>query len=276
MTTRTKIIEVPGRTFGLTVPMIAAAPGCAPEIAGLFWFSDDSQAFDAVSEAAYVLPTEPAGPTLAVARLSGETCGRSVDWRTSWTPDSEGAPGAPRIFAADPYLIVYADAETAPGLMTLTASCAGKSVGPIALTVLAAPVGGGACPPSFWKTTNNSGGGFGTFLGYDNPIPDAYVLQTAVGQVTTGSSSLDLSAWMRSPSIEIASWAISASFFSNGTATLTILDDAADSARCRIQISGITSSGSYSNGYVLLVATDMDDVEWPMVFYLLYQTSDPI
>lgn len=143
MTTRTKIVAVPGRTIGLTVPMIASASAaseedCEPEIAGLYWFSDASGAFDAETEAVYLMPNgEPAGPVAAVAKLIGETCGKTITWAEDWTPDDQNAPGPPLYFQADPYLLVYVDGDTAPGTLSVSATCNGADYGPIALTFVA-------------------------------------------------------------------------------------------------------------------------------------------
>ena len=135
---------VPGRNTGLRLVLRPVSPEpepepepapCEPAISGLFWFSDSTGAFDQDVEAAYLLPEGAAGPTLAVAALRGETCGLPVTWTRDWTPAVEdgAAPGA---FEDGARLVVYPLADTAPGVLEVSAEHAGQPYGPILLGVL--------------------------------------------------------------------------------------------------------------------------------------------
>lgn len=132
---RTRAVSVPGRDIALTVSLGGAAPGCEPEITGLFWFSDASGAFDAEAEAAYLLPEGGAGPTIAAAKLLGETCGADITWATSWTPDDVDGE-APGIWSDGADLIVYPQADTKTGALSVTAATSGITYGPILLTII--------------------------------------------------------------------------------------------------------------------------------------------
>ncbi len=144
-----KVVQVPGRAIGMTVPMalaatvVAVAP-CEPDLTGLFWFSDTTGQFSEDAEAAYLLDTESAGPVLAVARLLGERCG-DVEWQTTWTPDT-GEGGDPGLTEESADLIAYQLSTTVAGTLLVSATCDGQSFGPIALTLLAAPVTGSCAP----------------------------------------------------------------------------------------------------------------------------------
>lgn len=144
---RTKSIPVPGRTIGVTIPVSPAAPRaeCAPKPTGLFWFSDATGDFTETSEAAYLGSTEPTGPVLAVARVLGETCG-AVTWAATWTPDS-GTGGDPATVERGADLYVYPASDGGPGQLSVSATCAGRTFGPILLTLLPAAGGGGDCCP---------------------------------------------------------------------------------------------------------------------------------
>ena len=137
--TQTQRVTVPGQDAGLRLTLqptrrLAVAP-CAANIAGLFWFSDETGAFDQVSEAAYLLDVGAAGPALGVARLVGESCGLPVTWTTTWTPAS-GTGGDPGYLEDGARLVVYPLADTAPGVVEVTAEHDGQSYGAIVLTVL--------------------------------------------------------------------------------------------------------------------------------------------
>lgn len=112
----------------------SAARACKPAPTGLYWFSDLTGAFDQDVEAAYLLAEGAAGPLLGLARVLGETCD-DVTWTTTWTPAS-GESGAPGLIEEGASLIVYPLADTLPGILSVTALCAGLSFGPILLTVL--------------------------------------------------------------------------------------------------------------------------------------------
>lgn len=131
---RERAVAVPGRDIALTVSLGGAAPGCVPEITGLYWFSDATGAFDTVAEAAYLLPEGGAGPTMATAKLVGETCGGEVTWATSWTPLA-GSGGAPGIWSDGPDLIVYPLEDTTPGILSVSAELDGVIYGPIVLVI---------------------------------------------------------------------------------------------------------------------------------------------
>ena len=132
---RTRAVSVPGRDIALTVSLGGAAAGCEPEITGLFWFSDASGAFDAEAEAAYLLPEGGAGPTIAAAKLLGETCGSDITWATSWTPQAVGGD-APGIWSDGADLIVYPLEDTTPGILSVSATIGGIEYGPIALALV--------------------------------------------------------------------------------------------------------------------------------------------
>lgn len=135
-------VTVPGRDGGLNFQLrplepCAEADPCVPEITGLFWWSDATGAYDQAAEAAYLLPEGegPAGPVLAVAGLRGETCGAPVTWSTDWTPTAEGGV-APGFYEDGARLIVYPQADTAPGDLAVTATYGGSTYGPIVLGVV--------------------------------------------------------------------------------------------------------------------------------------------
>lgn len=267
-----------GQNVGLTLhmtPLPVAVEPCVPSITGVFWFSDESGAFDAMSEAAYLMDGEPAGPVAAVALLAGETCGQTVWWIKEWTPDDEGG-GSPLYLQADPYLFVYVDADTAPGTLNVSASCDGRTYGPIVLTMIAAAGGGGACPPSFWKIEDNSDTLVqNTFSGYGNPVPDGVVLQAGRIEVSAAGD-FDFSVFMRSPGVDIVDWAIDpespSGEFPDGDVTLTMLDEETDGARVSIQIENMTAMGPF-DGRVTVLATDANDVEWKMTLYVVYRAE---
>ncbi len=134
---------IPGQDTALTLRLtpqgVAPAPApvadCDPAITGLRWFSDATGLYDQTVEAAYLLTEGAAGPVLGVAALVGEDCRLPVTWTTDWTPAS-GTGGAPGYFEDGGRLVVYPLADTAPGVLEVTAEHDGKSYGPILLTVL--------------------------------------------------------------------------------------------------------------------------------------------
>lgn len=145
----TPVLTVPGQDAGLKLtlqPAVEPARPCRPAPAGLAWFSDASADFTEISEAAYLLPNEPIGPLLALARVLGETCGE-VKWSTEWTP-AAGTGGAPEAVGVGADLLVYPAIGGGPGQLSVSADCGGQSLGSILLTLLAAPAGGGSecCP----------------------------------------------------------------------------------------------------------------------------------
>ncbi len=127
------------RSIGVTYKMVklpvAAAP-CVPDALKLVWFTDATGTFSETAEAAYLLPDPDlaAGPVLAVAGILGETCGAEIQWLTAWAP--EGTGGEPGVFQDGNRLVVWPQAGSGPGLLTVRAFIAGKSYGPIVLTVL--------------------------------------------------------------------------------------------------------------------------------------------
>lgn len=133
---RTRRIQVPGRTIEWAIPIgqNAPCPDCRPAPLGLYWFSDATGDFTEVSEAAYLLDSGPAGPALGVARVLGETCGQTV-WTTEWSPQA-GSGGAPGLFEDGDNLIVYPLPDTQPGILSVSAQCGERFLGPVLLTVL--------------------------------------------------------------------------------------------------------------------------------------------
>jgi hypothetical protein len=165
---------IPGQNVGLklTLQPVAEATPCQPTPNGLLWFSDVSGDFTERSEAAYLLPEGAPGPVLGVARVLGETCG-AVDWSYPWTPNA-GSGGAPGVVKNGATLIVYALPDTLPGLLEVSATCAGQSFGPILLTLLRYHGGGygyTACPPP----ANNLGGWL--------RVPDNFLYVNATGTI---------------------------------------------------------------------------------------------
>lgn len=140
MTTRTKTIVAADREIKLSIP-ISGPAGCTPDPTGLYWFSDATGDFTEIAEAAYVLPipadpetpTDTVSATLGVARVLGETCGE-VTWTAVWTPYVEDG-GAPGWREDGPELQVYPLPDTAPGVLSVTAQSAGRTFGPITLTL---------------------------------------------------------------------------------------------------------------------------------------------
>lgn len=136
---RTRKVKAPGREIALTVPLGPPAsepiPDCDPDVSGLFWFSDSTGLFDQDVEAAYLLTEGAAGPVLAVAGLVGEDCRLPVVWTKTWTPAS-GDGGDPGYLEDGARLVVYPLADTAPGVLEVSAEHDGQRYGPILLTVL--------------------------------------------------------------------------------------------------------------------------------------------
>lgn len=129
---------VPGKDAGLAItlqPLAVEPTPCEPAIAGLFWFSDSTGLIDQEVEAAYLLAEGAAGPVLGLAKLLGETCDLPVTWTKVWTPSS-GTGGDPGYMEDGASLIVYPMADTAPGVLEVTAEHGGTEYGPILLTVL--------------------------------------------------------------------------------------------------------------------------------------------
>ena len=127
-----------GPDVGLTLrmtPLAPAEPPCEIAIEGLYWFSDASGAFDATAEAAYLLPEGGAGPTLAVAKLLGETCDGEVTWMTSWTPQAPNGHG-PGAWHSGPDFVVYPLETTVPGILSVSAELDGVTHGPIVLILM--------------------------------------------------------------------------------------------------------------------------------------------
>lgn len=128
-----------GRSIGVTYKMVrlpAEAAPCVPTALQLAWFADGAGTFSETAEAAYLLPGDEggAGPVLAVAGILGETCGAPVQWITAWSPEVSG--GEPGVLEDGTRLVVWPKPGSGPGLLTVRAFIAGKSYGPIALTVL--------------------------------------------------------------------------------------------------------------------------------------------
>ena len=139
---------VPGRNTGLRLVLRPVSPEpepepepapCEPAISGLFWFSDSTGAFDQDVEAAYLLPegaagAAPAGPAPRRGNRRPPP-GRPVTGTRDWTPAVEdgAAPGA---FEDGARLVVYPLADTAPGVLEVSAEHAGQPYGPILLSVL--------------------------------------------------------------------------------------------------------------------------------------------
>lgn len=135
---------IPGQNVGLKLTMQPAVNAeCKPAPEGLFWFTDASGDFKQIAEAAYLGATEANGPVLAVAKVTGEVCG-DVNWTVNWTPAS-GTGGDPAIKTDGALLYVYQAVGSAPGELRVSAQCAGQTLGPIALTLLAALGVGGDC-----------------------------------------------------------------------------------------------------------------------------------
>lgn len=135
---------IPGQDTALTLRMtpqgvtpepVEPVPDCEPAITGLFWFSDSTGLFDQDVEAAYLLAEGAAGPVLGVAGLVGEDCRWTVNWTTAWTPAS-GTGGDPGYLEDGGRLVVYPLADTAPGVLEVSAEHGGQSYGPILLNVL--------------------------------------------------------------------------------------------------------------------------------------------
>lgn len=139
---------------------VAVATSCTPAISGLFWFSDSTGQFDQTVESAG-LATD-GNPTLDIARLLGEICDLPVIWTKTWTPTDSGDTGSDPGYLEDgSELVVYQLSTTRPGTLEVTAECNGESFGPILLTVLAAPAGGGT-------------DGWTSIFGPDNWVPSGF------------------------------------------------------------------------------------------------------
>lgn len=139
--TTTDTTVVPGKDAGLAITLQPIAEcaevsaQCEPAITGLYWFSDSTGLFDQDVEAAYLLTEGAAGPVLAVAGLIGESCDLPIAWTKVWTPAS-GEGGDPSYLEDGARLVVYPLADTAPGVLEVTAEHDGNEYGPILLSVL--------------------------------------------------------------------------------------------------------------------------------------------
>jgi hypothetical protein len=133
---------VPGQNVGLklTLQPVVESKSCQPAPSGLRWFSDSTGDFTEIAEAAHLSATDAASPILAVAKVLGETCG-DVQWSTTWTP-TNGTGGDPALKLDGALLYVYQKPGSEPGVLRVSAKCAGQSVGPIALTLLQTASGG--------------------------------------------------------------------------------------------------------------------------------------
>ena len=142
-----KVVQVPGREIGMTVPMAPAAATpveceqtvCEPAITGLYWFAAGEYA---TTEQTAVIDADNAA--LAVAKIVGETCDAEVVWSAIWEDSEAGESGPPVVTPDGQALVVAADPETIAGTLTVSATIDGATHGPITLTLSAAS-GGGSC-----------------------------------------------------------------------------------------------------------------------------------
>ncbi len=180
-----------GRSMGVTYKMTrlpAEAAPCVPTALQLAWFTDGAGTFSETAEAAYLLPDPDlaAGPVLAVAGILGETCDAPIQWITQWAPESTG--GEPGLFQDGNRLVVWPKLGSGPGLLTVRAFIAGKSYGPIVLTILryeCAGYGYGAFSlnPLTWETGS-------TVIEFTNTWdnPGVTYTSTVTGTWPTGTS----------------------------------------------------------------------------------------
>jgi hypothetical protein len=159
-------------------PVETTVETCAVAIDGLYWFSDESGGFDATVEAAYLLPeSQSAGPVLAIAKLTGELCDEAITWSTEWTPDESEGP-APATLEDSAHLIVYPTANTAIGVLEVTAECDGEAHGPILLSIIQYVCYTQLSGVSWWKIEDEVE--LTTFIdGNNNPI-DAGIIVTSI------------------------------------------------------------------------------------------------
>lgn len=141
-----KVVQVPGREIGMTVPMVPAATPveckqttCEPAITGLYWFAAGE--YTSTEQTAVIDANNPA---LALAKIVGEICDAEIVWSAIWEDSEAGEAGPPVVTPDGQTLLVAADAETIAGTLTVSATVDGVTHGPITLTLSAAS-GGGSC-----------------------------------------------------------------------------------------------------------------------------------
>lgn len=141
---------IPGRDAGLKLTLQPLPPpmpdtGLAPCVSspsGVFWYSDASGQFDAIAEAAYLLPRpnssaplDSVAAALGVARVMGNLCDEEIVWQTDWAPVTPATNSGPVIAQLGDTLAISAAKTTTPGVLTVRASAAGQTFGPISLTL---------------------------------------------------------------------------------------------------------------------------------------------
>lgn len=126
-------------------PLPPILPGGTPpqEAPALVWFNETDGAFSGVDGSASVFTDWIASPVLAIAALIGELAGGAAEWMHDWTPTDEGGL-APGIRVDGPRLLIYPSPDTAPGVLTVSATVNHQTYGPITLTLETASAGSAA------------------------------------------------------------------------------------------------------------------------------------
>jgi hypothetical protein len=128
-------------------PMPPILPNSPPvAVPQLVWLNDQTGAFTTTSETAL----HDVAQVLAIAGLLGELNGAGIQWTTQWTP-ATGSGGAPGTTQDGPRLIVWPQADTVPGVLSVRATVKGQTYGPITLTIQ--PVNA-VLQPLTWSTGN--------------------------------------------------------------------------------------------------------------------------
>lgn len=138
------------------LPPILPGSAAAQEVPALVWFNESDGAFSSVDGSASVFTDWIASPVLAVAALIGELADGTVEWTHDWSPTDEGGL-APGVRVDGPRLLIYPSLDTAPGVVTVSATVNHQTYGPITLTLDTASAGGGAAlvlDPLTWTTSD--------------------------------------------------------------------------------------------------------------------------
>jgi hypothetical protein len=145
-----KTIKVPGPSSELGVRLTReAAPGCTPEIIGLFlpdgdlnWTATTAEYFAYEDSGGEVSPFPDLPASFVPVRLIGSLCDREVTWKTAWQPNGTSEQD-PIFFGAGPVGVVgwhvfWAGTGFgffAPlGVLEISAEVDGKTYGPVTIT----------------------------------------------------------------------------------------------------------------------------------------------
>jgi hypothetical protein len=145
-----KTVRVPGPSRELGVRLTReAAPGCTPEIAGLFlqdgdlnWTATTAEYFAYEDSGGTVSPFPVLPASFLPVRLLGNLCDLEVTWKTAWQPNGSFERD-PIFFGAGPVGVVgwhvsWGGAgfgfEAPLGVLEISAEVDGTTYGPVTIT----------------------------------------------------------------------------------------------------------------------------------------------